>query len=1036
MCLGDNSATLSARYINAQLTAMWENARECAGHDILPTVDLRSGEYQKHKYARSLAEFHFAGDAPARGSIAKEGLFFNGTFEKPRLEFICNHEAVLYLKLERGHFDMAFPNLKVVRGYKTTVKNHVTVDNLEVAFRLKFSRRQLGGKDTRIGSGTHLIQMMILDFPNAQMVWSSPSLPVGAFVSLQWYLKKYLGFLQSAGHHVRFDLPDFDDDKFKPHINYSLVTRALENEELFTNVTVHGINEWKINAFLRETWLNVVSKTQGFFGEPPSDKLSGCLTEIHSTWVAGVDQHFSIKFGPPRIKPLCNHEIVLYFTAAEVHFYESQDFTSGPIQSFVDWEFAFVVDVVEDKFTSVAEPSLKIDTTTARFCHHLSTIFTGELSIYFTHLISFFEVHYIDLLLQYEMLCIYYPGGYIGDVPAPDFDGISEDESEWGVIKEGNSSGTTVTVWTDIIREIKLYGFDHVMAISELSINALFNSLRKTVLKSRGCLVEWHHHETFHADFSDIKFKLLSGNKALVTFTVDHGHLTLADGRNSYDFSSWTISYKVDIKMVDETELHCDAGWVTQFDNMIVKTREGCGPHRTVRHIILDFANAEYIYEHSSQPDMWEHGPLVAREKFRSFIYFMRKYLVDLSVGGYNIIHSTPIFTHTHGFGLTDASFQIVSETVVNAANCMFQRHAPVLIVYGMMGGRPMPAEVIAWGRGWIVPGRVLSHGTLCLSRASFLEARLLAALEVVNRRTTVVPRFPGANEEEWKVHLTTWDEHNYRRNELCRWKPVAKANPGWLEYAWEHRDEWTYEHDGTHNQAFAYAVLCHTKNQLCIPTAYRPRSMEIIVRGESVLQLKRKNDEDHSNWTKRSSAKWSVKVHVNTDASGLRVTIVDQVHPVFDKTEAEGKWEIDTHKMLEEHLPRIIDIREVIGELKYIFEGAWELSCAGSKTYSLMGPVFTPNGDLIMQLGGFAEILTTKPAMSRSPSAFTSPIQSPRKMNGNGHGPMMLEPPIFKTPGLILEQSREAPIDLTPQSHGPEVVLEQPILKTPGLVV
>ncbi|KAF8183035.1 hypothetical protein K438DRAFT_1600129 [Mycena galopus ATCC 62051] len=970
MCLGDNSATLSARYLNAQLTAMWENARECASYDIQPHVDVRSVEYHKHKYTRSLAEFHFAGDAPARGLIPKENLFFNGTFEKPRLEFICNHEVALYLKLEKGHFNKVYPNLKVVRGYKANAKDVVAFDNLEVAFRLKFSRRNLGGKDTRIGSGTHLIQMMILDFSSAHMVLLKPDLPHGTADSLEWYLKRYLTFLQNAGHHVRFDLPDFDDDKYKPHIDYSLATRALEREELCASVTVHGINEFKINDFLRETWLNVVSKTQGFFGEPPSDKLSGCLTEIQSTWLTNIDQHFNIKFAPPRVKAVCNHEVVLYFTAAEVYFYESQDFTCEPIQSFMDWEFAFIVDVVEDKFASASEPSLKIDITTARFCRHLSTIFTGEVSVYFTYLISFFEVQYIDLLLQYEMLCIYYPGGYIGDIAAPDFSGISEDESEWGVIKEGKSSGTAVIVWTDIIKEIKLYGFDHMIAISELSINALFDSLRKTAIKFGGCLSEWSHEKSFHADFSDIRFKLLSGGKALVTFMIDNGHLTLAESdsddacskRRTYNFSSWTMSYKVDIKMIDQTELNCHVDWLTRFSKY---------PTRTVRHLVLDFANAEYIYEHSSQPGMWEHGPLTAREMFRSFIHYMRKYLVDLSTGGYNIIHSTPIFPQSYPFGFTDASFQIVSETVVNTANCMFQRQAPVLIVYGMMGGRPMPAEVISWGRGWVVPGRTPSHGTVVFSRSSFLEGKLLAMLEVVNRRTTVVPRFPGAHEEEWKVHLTTWDEHNYRKNERCNWKKVAKANPGWLEYAWEHRDEWTYEHDGTHNQAFAYAVLCHTKNQLCIPTAYRPRSMEIILRGESVLRLKRKNDEDHSNWTKRSSAKWSVKINVNTDASGLRVTIADQVHPVFDKTESEGTWDIDTHKLLEEHLPRIIDVREVVEELKNIFEGAWELSCAGSKTYSLMGPVFTPNGDLIVQLGGFLDISTTATINSLPTSPF-----------------------------------------------------------------
>ncbi|KAF8214864.1 hypothetical protein K438DRAFT_2008968 [Mycena galopus ATCC 62051] len=971
MCLGDNSATLSARYLNAQLKAMWENA-----------VDL--------------AEFYFAGDAP-RGLITKDGMFFNGTFGEPRLEFICNHEVALYLKLERGHFNKVYPNLKVVRGYKATSKDHFDFENLEVAFRVKFSRRTLGGKDTRIGSGTNLIQMMILDFSSAQMVLFHPDLPAGTADSLEWYLRKYLTFLQNAGHHVRFDLPDFDDATYKPNIDYSLATRAFVDADLCAGVDVHGIAEWKINEFLRQTWLDIDFKMGAL-----TDKVSGCLSQIESNWIPHLDQHFRIEFAPPRVRALCKHEVVLYFTAANVFFFESQDFASRPIQSFENWEFAFIVNVVEDKFNETAEPSLRIDISSARFCQHLSTIFAEEVSLHFTYLITFFQEHYLNLLFQYELISIYYPGGK-PDFEAPGFE-VIEESSEWTEIKE-DSKSTTVVVWTDIVKEIKLYGYDHLIAISEVSINALFDNLRKTV---GGCLVEWSC-EGFYAQFSDMRVKLLSGNQALVTFTIESGYLTPDDMDK---FHEWTISYKVDIKMVDQTELHSTADWVAHYGGLTVSVGGG-GIYRTVRHVILDFANAEYIFEHSSQPGMWDHGALVAKRQFGSFRNFIKKYLEVLSTNGHNIIHSTPIVPISDSFGFTDVSFQIVSKETVTAANCVFHREAPVLIVYGMMSGRPMPQAVIQWGHGWVVPGRIPSHGTVVLSRECFLASKLLAMLEVVNRRTTVVPRFPHADEEEWKVHLTTWDDHYYRRKERCNWKKVAKVNPGWLEYAWEHRDEWTYEHDGTHNQTFAYAVLCHTKNQLCIPTTYRPRSMEIILRGESVLRLKSKEEKDHSNWTKRSSAKWSVKMNVNTDASGLRVTLAEQVHPVFDKTESEGTWDIDTHELLATHLPRIIDVGEVIHSLKDVFEGAWKLSCAGSKTYSLGAPVFTQNGDIIIQLGGFVELAPTKipnsvpaspfklqPARSAGGLSPMKPLLLANNLVASATSPL-LTPPVLEAEGI-----------------------------------
>ncbi|KAJ7731993.1 hypothetical protein B0H16DRAFT_1582407 [Mycena metata] len=955
MCLHDNSATLSARYLNAQLSAMWANAVECVGHEgKMATVELRSDEYEKHKYTRSLAQFHFAGNKTPRGSISKEKLLFDATFGEPHLKFICNHEVALYLKLQTGHFNKVYPVSSTLNAFKSNTRDNVPFEGLEVAFRLEFSRTALSGEDSRIGNGSgHLIQMMILDFSSARMALFKADLPIGTADALEWYLKKYLTFLQNAGHHVRLDLPDFDDDQYKPTINYSLATRALEHQELFANVAVHGVSESSINGFLRETWLDVVSKSQGFCGQPPIDKLSSCLVEIQSTWVGGLDRHFHIKFGPPSVKVLCTHEVVLYFTAAKVHFHESEDFSREPVHSFANWEFAFIVDVIEEKVVGHAS-SLKLHISTARFCQHLSTVVARDVHVHFTHIIKFFEYHYFELLAGYEMINIFYPGDYRSpDSDEAGFTDPSDDERQWKPVPGDDVSGSTIIVWSEIIKKISLYGFDHINAISEVSINALFDSFYRANSKFSGCLAEWHYGKKFGGNFSKINVKLLSGDKALVTFTVDHGYITLENKRR-YDFSSWTISYTVNLKMVDQTDLHCDQAWLTSFAGSVFGIHQ---VHRhtyaTVKHIVLDFANAEYIYKHSSMPNIWDEGHLVAIERLKSFIHYMGKYLNVLSRGGHNIIHSIPIFPHTHEFGLTSASFQVVSKSPVIVTNYMFEHEVPVLMVVGMVCGRLLPVQTIPWVGGWVFSGgRSKSHGTICLSRTAFLEKKLLATLELVNRRTTVIPRFPREGEDEWKVYLTTWADHPSRTHEECQWTKVENSNPSWLEYTWEHRDEWSYEHEGTRHGASGYSVLCHTKNQLCIPTSYRPRSMEIMLRGESVLRLQGK--EEKENWSKHSSATWSVRIQINSGPSGLRVVVVEQVQPVFEKS--EEKWDLDPHALLEEHLPRVVDIKEVVETLKVIFEGAWEYSCAGLKTYNLTSPAFTPNGDLVVQLNNFVD--------------------------------------------------------------------------------
>jgi hypothetical protein len=62
-----------------------------------------------------------------------------------------------------------------------------------------------------------------------------------------------------------------------------------------------------------------------------------------------------------------------------------------------------------------------------------------------------------------------------------------------------------------------------MVAVSEVSISALFASLHKAA----GCLAGWNYNKRFEGDFSNIRVKLLSGNKALVTFTIDQGYITL-----------------------------------------------------------------------------------------------------------------------------------------------------------------------------------------------------------------------------------------------------------------------------------------------------------------------------------------------------------------------------------------------------------------------------------------------------------------------------------------------------------------------------
>jgi hypothetical protein len=106
MCKHGNSSHLSKRFVAAQLRALWENAQECVqygstqGNDI----DLSSSTYHESQYVRALAEWYLPGKG-AKGSTPKQDFFFAASFAEPLLDFVCNHEAVLRLKIKSGHMN-------------------------------------------------------------------------------------------------------------------------------------------------------------------------------------------------------------------------------------------------------------------------------------------------------------------------------------------------------------------------------------------------------------------------------------------------------------------------------------------------------------------------------------------------------------------------------------------------------------------------------------------------------------------------------------------------------------------------------------------------------------------------------------------------------------------------------------------------------------------------------------------------------------------------------------------------------------------
>ena len=167
-------------------------------------------------------------------------------------------------------------------------------------------------------------------------------------------MKEYLSFLQQAGHHVLYNLPDFDDEKSSIKIDYSLSNDALVLQKMFPNIPICGYTVNDINEFLYKKWCQAAMADD-------SSGLSKCMSEIRSSWLmnCSIDLNFHMFLAKPRVIPLCTHEVVLIFTIEELAVFSNND--EGEALEFQDWEIAFIIEVKHEKVDGVIRISLDLE---------------------------------------------------------------------------------------------------------------------------------------------------------------------------------------------------------------------------------------------------------------------------------------------------------------------------------------------------------------------------------------------------------------------------------------------------------------------------------------------------------------------------------------------------------------------------------------------------------------------------------------------------------------------------------------------------
>lgn len=317
-----------------------------------------------------------------------------------------------------------------------------------------------------------------------------------------------------------------------------------------------------------------------------------------------------------------------------------------------------------------------------------------------------------------------------------------------------------------------------------------------------------------------------------------------------YQVHKLRLAFEVDVKIGLESELRgLTSAWRSRFENSVAFKNHG-GKADAWKHIYLDLQSepplkrkkkatdinpimpgAEFVSELSRFDSILTSRDKFAVHKIRSVIsYIQSYYLPQLVSSGHHIFQTIPLWKPSpklSSTALTAVTFQIFSKGPVTRQSSVSQSRSlqPVILILGMTGGRSLPDIRFKEWQQWILrPTKGTPAGTVNMSARVFLED-FFVLLSRVNALTTVLPMFEGVEEDnKWNIKLTTWSQHPLRQGRPSNFTPIKmKGDEGVLKYKWQHRDAWTYEHEGDGNIATgACSVSCAS---LCCVVIYVPRS-------------------------------------------------------------------------------------------------------------------------------------------------------------------------------------------------------------------
>ncbi|KAH9891709.1 hypothetical protein C8Q73DRAFT_782384 [Cubamyces lactineus] len=975
MCSDENGAPHAVRYLNSQLAALHQNAQKC-----LAEHPQAISEENKHFYA--LAEFAVLRPGVTSQVPSASNALFHARFKAPTLEFICDHDVLLHLTIDEGHFVDSSKGPSTKRQVTSFIPYCRILDppttlpaGLRITFRAGFEMREIYGNDLRIGEYSSVIDLVVLGLrggilsisvedmltevcnPADAIVLSvSPALETGRETLIR-YLGQYLEFLQEAGNHVLFSLPQFNQHSAPMEIDYSLASRPGEQH---WQESIYDVSVDQINAYLSSLWLKSTMLAQGSILQEDCDWRLRCLTElVHKE--SGF--YYRLRFGAPRVNILCSKEVVVYFDIDELEFFDNEELAGEAIKTFKKWQIAMVMNVMPARDAAGYSITITLDLANARY-HHMLSSYCGlnhdeaRSDQYCSTVVNFFVEDYLQILHEARYHIIYSHDSRWEMVGKPKPDAGDESEGSWWTIGlgEGGSAASQET-----IQRTKMYGFDQVVAVSQGSINVQFSAASYAIFRT------WEFEQSFSATFKPLALHLLSDNRALIWVHITSGKLkTLKNGapcteESLHEFQNWRLAFEVGLKMCAQEELENSSSPIYKATPAYQK--HGTQPDRVLKHIYLDLKNAIYIHDYSSYAGFQTvTAPADGRTlvcKMEAVIWYLtRQYFPALCKDGLNVVFTVPVWqsgASLPSYALTDVTFHVYSRVEVTRYNWaqVSANMEPIVVVLGTTGGKPLPSQRLEFSTNWIVQAnKGFSHGTISIAQRVFIEQRLLQLLANVNAQTTLIPVLFNPLLGFHGVNMKRWAEHDQRKDRPSKWRLVPSEGADCLRYLWEHCEEWQYKLSGNGELDAAQGIYCITRNCVELPTTVKEGALHIKVSGRIDLRLSFQTATTKLTQAS-SSVYWSANVSIQTIGSSIKVSTLGSLDPTFTEAEyTEGSTTKfrNPKDMLRGAFPEKINLDDLVQEI-HAFEGAWEYFYPLATPYSLASPVFNDDGDLLFEL-------------------------------------------------------------------------------------